>query len=343
MFNQKNSDQVFGNTFKRYSKKEMLEFVDPFRIRFKKNKIKLAKYIKNKKSVDLGCGNGRGTIFLLNNGARDVECVDISKINLKKTKEVVKSFNKIKYIKTNYSTSHNLKIKSNSKDFVWCNGVLMHTHSPSKSFKEIHRILKDGGYAYIYVYGVGGLYWKIVDIFRKNFKKIPSQKLIKVLNKLGYPNRYIGEYLDDWKVLHLRKYSKRDFELSIKKNGFKIIKYMNRGLNYDTSEKRFLTKDKIYGDGDLRYIIKKDNKRIKETTLLNKTSKFVESRKIKKTYHIIVKSLNKIKKLEKKIAYASAVQFNLRNELNKKIFNLVNFNNFLKKLADSKFNGEIYN
>ena len=35
---------------------------------------------------------------------------------------------------------------------------------------------------------------------------------------------------------------------------------MNRGLNYDTSEKRFLTKDKIYGDGDLRYIIKKDNK-----------------------------------------------------------------------------------
>ena len=85
MFNQKNSDQVFGNTFKRYSKKEILEFIKPFKIRFKKNKIELRKYVLNKECVDLGCGNGRGTIFLFDNGAKNVECVDISKVNLKKT------------------------------------------------------------------------------------------------------------------------------------------------------------------------------------------------------------------------------------------------------------------
>jgi ubiquinone/menaquinone biosynthesis C-methylase UbiE len=335
MFNQKNSDQVFGNTFKRYSKKEILEFIKPFKIRFKKNKIELRKYVLNKECVDLGCGNGRGTIFLFDNGAKNVECVDISKVNLKKTKEVVKSFNKIKFIQTNYSASHNLKIRSKSKDFVWCNGVLMHTHNPSRSLSEVNRILKDGGYAYVYVYGVGGLYWNIVDIFRKNFKNTSTQNLIKILNKLGYPNRYIGEYLDDWKVQHLRKYSKRDFELSIKKNGFKIIKYMSRGLNYDTSEKKFLTKDRMYGDGDLRYLIKKNNNQIKETILLNKTSNFIESKEVKKTTQIITKSINKIKKLEKKIAYASKVQFNLRNELNKKKFSLVNFNILLKKLSNS--------
>ena len=32
----KNSDEVFGKTFKRYSKKEIIEFIHPFKIRFKK-------------------------------------------------------------------------------------------------------------------------------------------------------------------------------------------------------------------------------------------------------------------------------------------------------------------
>ena len=69
MLNKKNSDQVFGNTFKRYSKKEISEFVKPFIIRFKKNNINSKKLFKNKKCLDLGCGNGRGGVFMSMNNA----------------------------------------------------------------------------------------------------------------------------------------------------------------------------------------------------------------------------------------------------------------------------------
>ena len=209
VLNEKNSDQVFGNTLKRYSKNEMLEFINPFKIRFKKNKIKLLKYVKNKSCVDIGCGNGRGTIFLFMNKAKRVDCVDISKINLKKTFEVSKIFKKQKFIEKIHSNSENIPIDSLSKDFVWCNGVLMHTHNPLKSLMQINRILKNNHYAYIYVYGVGGLYWSLVEIFRDELKNISPKKLIDVLLNLGYSNRYVAEYLDDWKVLHLRKYSKK--------------------------------------------------------------------------------------------------------------------------------------
>ena len=34
-----NSNEVFGKTFKRYSKKEIIEFIKPFKTRFKKNNL----------------------------------------------------------------------------------------------------------------------------------------------------------------------------------------------------------------------------------------------------------------------------------------------------------------
>lgn len=339
MYNEKNSDDVFGKTFKRYSKKEMLEFIQPFKTRFRKNSLNLKLYVKDQNCVDLGCGNGRGTIYLIQNGAASVDCVDISKINLKKTLNVCKLFKSEKKIKKVHSTSHKIDIVSNSKNFVWCNGVLMHTHNPFQSLFEINRVLKLNGYSYIYVYGVGGLYWSLVEIFREQLKKTPPSKLINILYNLGYSNRYIGEYLDDWKVQYLRRYSKKDFEKSIKLAGFKIVKYMNRGLNYDTSEKKFLTKSKLFGDGDLRYILKKvknvNYTRTKKILNLSKTSRYKESKEINKFKKLVANTLSKISNEKDKIKYCAKVQYRLRNEWNKKHFNK---NNFFKYLLDINLN-----
>ena len=178
-----------------------------------------------------------------------------------------------------------------------------------------------------------GLYWSLVEIFREQLKKTPLSKLINILYNLGYSNRYIAEYLDDWKVQYLRRYSKKDFEKSIKLAGFKIVKYMNRGLNYDTSEKKFLTKSKLFGDGDLRYILKKvknvNYNRAKKILNLSKTSRYKESKEINKFKKLIAKTLSKISNEKDKIKYCAKVQYRLRNELNKKYFNKNNFFTYL--------------
>ena len=44
----KNSDEVFGKTFKRYSKKEIIEFIHPFKIRFKKNRLAPRQHLREK-------------------------------------------------------------------------------------------------------------------------------------------------------------------------------------------------------------------------------------------------------------------------------------------------------
>ena len=57
-----------------------------------------------------------------------------------------------------------------------------------------------------------------------------------MFKKFGYQNRFIAEYLDDWKVMNLRTYKAKIFENSMKELG-KAIKYTNLvGVKYDTSE-----------------------------------------------------------------------------------------------------------
>ena len=101
--------------------------------------------------------------------------------------------------------------------------------------------------------------------------------IIKCLKKFGYQNRFIAEYLDDWKVMNLRTYKAKIFENSMKElGGYKIHK-LSRGVKYDTSEKLFNTRNKIlFGEGDLRYLVSKSlktkflkKKSLKFTNMLN--------------------------------------------------------------------------
>ena len=193
------------------------------------------------------------------NGAKDLSVLDISKRNILTTKKNLKKFN-LK-CKSAFSPAEKSPFKSDMFDFVWCNGVIMHTHTPSEVLKEIFRILKPGGQSWIYVYGSNGLWWSTIFELRKYLKKSTESKIISVLKKYKYNNRYIAEYIDDWKVLNLRTYKSKIFEKSLRlSSAIKIIKF-KRGLNYDSSEKLYNTRDKfLYGEGDLRYVFTKKKK-----------------------------------------------------------------------------------
>ena len=333
--NKTNSNKVYGNTFKRYSKKEIAEFVVPFKIRFKKNKINSKKLFKNKNCLDLGCGNGRGGLFMAMNNAKEITFSDVSKININKSKSVLKSFG-YKSTAIN-SPAEKIPFRKNTFDFVWCNGVIMHTDKPSSVLKEIYRVLKPDGQSWIYVYGTGGLWWCIINLIRKYLKNIKPEQIIKELRSLNYGNRFIAEYLDDWKVKNLRRYENASFTKALKLTGFKKVKKMNRGLNYDSSEKLHLTKNKIlYGNGDLRYLITKGNRNEGSKNLIKfldsfKENKYQEFNKYSNIFkYLFTKNRNSVKT---KIKLAAYIQFVLRKQLNKKKFSEKVFYNFLKSLG----------
>ncbi len=85
-------DDVFGKTFAMYDKEEMIRFIEPFKIRFERNKLDPHSLFKGKKCLDAGCGNGRGSIFMAMHGAAEIQSIDISLTNIESVKRNAEIF-----------------------------------------------------------------------------------------------------------------------------------------------------------------------------------------------------------------------------------------------------------
>ncbi len=251
-------DTVFGKTFALYDRPEMEEFVGFFRQRFAANKLDARAIFEGRACLDAGCGNGRGSIFMMSNGAKSVDYADISATNIESTGRNLKSFG-FDSVKGHLTSLEKLPFADATFDFVWCNGVIMHAHNPDKCLRELARVLKPGGQMWLYVYGSGGVYWYAVRRFRNIVREIAAARCIAGLRLLGYTPRFVAEYLDDWKVPYLRTYTDADFGTRLADLGFARIAPLPHGVSYDTSERRTRFPEDAHwlGEGDLRYLVKK--------------------------------------------------------------------------------------
>jgi ubiquinone/menaquinone biosynthesis C-methylase UbiE len=144
-------DDVFGKSFALYDKAEMKEFVGFFRQRFAANNIDPGVVFSGKRCLDAGCGNGRGALFMLDNGAAHVTAADISPTNIESAARNIETFG-FKNYSVKQTSLESLPFEDGAFDFVWCNGVVMHTHNPDACLSELARVLKPGGQAWISVY-----------------------------------------------------------------------------------------------------------------------------------------------------------------------------------------------
>lgn len=259
-------DNVFGKTFAMYDKKEMINFIEPFKIRFERNNLNPHNVFDGKKCLDAGCGNGRGSIFMAMHGAKEIHSIDISATNIESTIKNAEMFGFSNIINTQLSSLESLNFKDKSFDFVWCNGVLMHTYNPDKCLQELARVLKIGGQSWIYVYGSGGVYWYCVYKMREMLKDYSESECIMAMKLAQIPVPFLAEYMDDWKAPYLRTYTNNDFSKRLLELGFKNTKPIFYGMDYDTSHRiNSFKQDAIFlGEGDLRYFLQKESDFLEE-------------------------------------------------------------------------------
>jgi ubiquinone/menaquinone biosynthesis C-methylase UbiE len=256
-------DDVYGGTFNLYDKQALSEFIEPFRIRFRENGISPRDKFSGARCLDAGCGGGRGSIFMLENGAAHVTATDFSDKNIETTRKNLLDFG-FNNFSCQQATLESLPFDDASFDFVWCNGVLMHTENPDRCFAEISRVLKPGGGIWLYVYGGGGLYWYFIRHVRELLRGTSVPKLIAALQLANYPTGYIAEYVDDWKTPFLRCYQEKTVTGMLEDLGFTDIQRMMKGTPYDTSARivAFPEDKPFLGVGDLRFLaVKKETKK----------------------------------------------------------------------------------
>ena len=248
-------ESVYGSSFALYDRQALAEFIEPFKVRFDENKLVPGEVFRGRRCLDAGCGNGRGSIFMLQNGAAHVTAVDISDKNVQTTRR-----NLAEYGFANFSCKQTslelLPFEAESFDFVWCNGVVMHTANPDGCIFELARVLKPGAGMWLYVYGAGGVYWEFVRHFRLLFSDTSVDQIIGLLTLCNYPVRFIAEYVDDWKTPFLRAYRQETLERKLQDLGFQDVKRLWGGMPYDTCARIIgHPQDRPFlGEGDLRYL-----------------------------------------------------------------------------------------
>ena len=250
------TSDLYGNLFNIFSKKENLMAKEFIIKRFKNLKtINYKNFFKNKKVIDVGCGNGRFTNALMNLGASKAFGVDYG------AKQITYAKNNFKRKNLNYKKVNvlNLPFKSNSFDFVWCNGVIHHTNNFEKGLKELVRVCKKGGHIWLYLYGKGGIFWEARRQMNLFMKSIPEYYSTKILEMIGMPsNRYM--FMDNWYVPIEKHNSHKEVYGILKKlkvSSIEKVLNTNKKTDLEWGLKNFPKSKSVWGEGEIRLLIRK--------------------------------------------------------------------------------------
>jgi len=217
----------------------------------------IKQHIINKKVLDMGCGSGRFCLALAKLGARHVVGVDFQKKSFDQAKMVSRKLNfPIDFQEENVL---NLSLENDTFDFVFCNGVLHHTHSIQKGLEELFRVLKPSGKSFLYLYAAKGVFWETRKALRKVFKTIPVQYTQSVLRNMGMPaNRFI--FCDTWYVPVEIHTTTEEIQTLMRNSGFNYEKIVGQN-SYDLDkaiQDNIKDAKLMWGDGEHRYIIWKE-------------------------------------------------------------------------------------
>lgn len=218
--------------------------------------------LKGKSLLDYGCGAGRYTQAFAKLGCKEVLGIDLSTKNIATAKKRNKFQTRVTYKVKNVNKNN---IKSNSFDFIFCNGVLHHTGNISKGLLEIHRILKPGGKCIMYLSSTDGIKWYFIEAFREIVKNLNREQFAKTLRTMNLKYNKIFYLMDHVFVKYNHLTTEKEVKILFKKAKLNIVQKFNRGHSLDDTERYHQLEKKmgakiafdIYGYGEHRYILSK--------------------------------------------------------------------------------------
>ena len=212
-------------------------------------------FFNDKIILDSGCGPGRYIDVMLKYHPKKIIGIDSGKSIIKENKKKFKNNKNIFFINSKFDK---IKLKSKSVDFLISAGVLHHTKTDMKKLINEHaRVIKSGGYFFVFIVGSGGQELELWKFCRKVMFNVDINHAYNLLkNKIspmriqGMLDHCYGEYKQTDRIL---------FEKMLKKNFSKLEKIS--GINGADVTRETFKNDKFFktrfGSGNLRYLCKK--------------------------------------------------------------------------------------
>ncbi len=249
--------RVYFDLWKDFGKEEFYkEALANLRERFEKNGISVAAVTH---ALDDGCGSGRYSFALKSLGCAHVQGIDISPDSV----ALARKMSPFSPQEVEFTQGSVLKLPfaDGAFDFILSNGVLHHTKSTEDGLLEIHRVLKNGGACWLYLYGgKESLFWDIVDLSRKLLDGVPQIYIQSLMKTMGYPPGRIFHRTDFFYVPVNHRYFAHEVEVMLKNAGFHDFRRLKRGVAYDWDEiihQHPRIDPYIFGEGEMRYLVSK--------------------------------------------------------------------------------------
>ncbi|MCP8315156.1 MAG: class I SAM-dependent methyltransferase [archaeon] len=188
----------------------------------RENQIKLlsiAEKEEGSRFLDIGCGDGKFTLeFATKIGAKEVYGVDIYEPALEEAK------NKGIIIEKS-DVNEGIHFPSEFFDVILCNQVAEHLLNPDTLFKEIRRLLRKQGHAYISVPNLCALHNRLFVLLGWQPTVIaPSTKFVFGNPARGAESNMWGPYR------HLTAFSPAAFKEMLEFYGLRVKKYYGNGF-----------------------------------------------------------------------------------------------------------------
>src|SRR3989344_4720388 len=127
--------KLWNELWNKYHLNSYINKTERYEYRIKINNLN--ELIKDKKVLDIGCGQGTFTVAMMKAGAREVTGIDFSEDSIEFADNISKKLNldkdKIKYIT---SSVYELPFEDETFDFIIQNGVFHHLENIDKALKE---------------------------------------------------------------------------------------------------------------------------------------------------------------------------------------------------------------
>lgn len=191
--------------------------IEPFDIQ---KKVYEFDRFRNKKVLDVGCGNG----WVLSGYAKGGAMVTGCDITVKAIEITQKRFS-LEKIKGSLliANAEDLPFKDNSFFLVTSFGVLHHTPNTTKAIEEIYRVVQKGGIIKLMFYHKNSVYYRMVlPIFKYFHPRFRGLSLQEIVNRVDGETNPLGKV-----------YTKNELKRMLLESGFKDIRFITSCYTFD--------------------------------------------------------------------------------------------------------------